>query len=580
MWFTVASRSDPDERVVRTLYAFRGLPAAVAAAIALAVAPSSASAAPYEVWSCRDAAGSPISAGAWSVAYDFTDASTTESTDSCASGGGYRAALAPGVARGVSGIDLRFAAPRGTTITDFELWRSVRIAGDGSSFQANVDEVVGGNAANPASACFASSADPTCGTDPTSPLSAANRWTKETPGPLDLIKIVSRCGQSCPASSPVAVESTLYRSRVVLDDPTAPAAAVTGGTLAAGAPVSGQASLSLAARDRESGVASVTLAVDGGAPTTIDSGNSLNACHLPYVDPQPCPADTERLFLVDTSTLTPGAHQVAGTAVDAAGNTTPWGPVDVVVAEPPVAEEPPAADPPAAIPPSAAVPPAVVPPAAVSGGAPDNGAPAVLRPRVDLRIEPGKAGVGPRIVGTVRTPAGRAIAGARLRVVRTPLGTAPNAKTTTDTVTTDAHGRFVAPRRSGAHRVRATFAPWDGAPVTRSVERDVRTTLRLSAESRQARRTTGQTYTLRGRVRGAGQATPRTPVQIEAIVRGRWRVVGTTRLSSTGRWTWRYRFRSVTRPTRFAFRATVLSAPAWPWSTRHSGRVHVHVDPR
>lgn len=577
---------------------------AVVAALVLAAAPSSAVAAPYEVWSCRDADGNPVSASAWVTGMDWVAGDAVEDVDTCLDGGGRRVALAPERSHiRLSAVDLRFDMPRGTSIVDFELWRSTRAANaleTTHSYVVALEELVGGVPAARAEDCRGldpgGASHETCGTRPAVPLDPANHYAKAAPGALTAIRLSARCQpgnaseQWCGAVSPVAASTTLDRSRVVLDDPTPPAAEVVGGSLAAGAPVSGPATLELAGNDAESGVATLSLAVDGGEPTTISTANSLNGCRRPYTSPRPCTPDTARVFTVDAATLTPGAHEVAGTVVDAAGNSTPWGPVQFEVAVPPAAEEPPvvtppAADPPVAAPPAAGpepvpAPPATPTPPVVSGGAPDNGTPAVLRPRVALRIERGKAGAGPRIIGTVRTPAGRAITDARLLVHRTPLGTAPNARATTDTVRTDTRGRFVAPRRSGAHRVRVTFAPWEGAPVTRTVQRDVRTTLRLTAEGGQARRRTGQTYTLRGRVRGAGQATPDTPVQIEAIVRGRWRVVGTGRLSPSGRWTWRYRFASVTRPTRFAFRATLLSAPAWPWSTRHSARVHVRVDPR
>jgi hypothetical protein len=526
-----------------------------------AVAP--AGAAPYEVWSCRDASGAPIAADAWFVNHEFMPASSGSTADDCATGGGFRVALRPGQAHSISGVELRFDVPRGTKIVDYELWRSAEVPSNPSFYEAGVDEFSdGGVVANVACSSFGIA----CGTDASTPLAAANRVAKQAAAPIDLIKVYARCrdGSCQPGAAPPA-ETTLYRSRVVLDDPTAPAAAAIEGTLLAGTVTQGGlGTIQVAGHDGQSGVAAVSLSLDDGPASTMPAGNALNGCRTPFVSPRPCPSDFAPVFAVDTATLAPGPHVASGTVTDAAGNQTSWGPVAFTVEAPPAPPTPP-------LPPPA---PAVV------AGIPDNGRPAVLQPRVRMSVARGGGSRAARVSGTVHAPDGTAIVGARIALRGRPLGTDRNRERTLATAVTDGRGRFrVAALPAGAYRVSASFVPWKGSPPTVTKQVRTRSTLRVTAQARPRRLVRGHATTLSGRLLGAGPATRGTLVQIEAIVRGRWRPVGTARVGSDGRWRWRYRFVRISRPTRFAFRATVAAAPAWPWGVRHSPRQHVRVDP-
>jgi len=534
-----------------------------------------AQAAPYEVWSCRDAAGAPVSADAWFVNYEFAPSTAGTSSDACATGGGYRVALQPGQSHTISGIELRFDVPRGTRILDYELWRSATVPTSASFYEAGVDEFADGAvAANVACDSFGLAP---CATDAADPLSPANHVTMQSAGPLDLLKVYARCRSgSCQAEPAPPAETTLYRSRVVLDDPTPPTAQVVGGSLAGGtAPATGLSTLQVAAHDGQSGVAAVSMAIDGGPAETIESGNALNGCRLPYTGARPCPSDASPAFLVDSGTLATGEHTAAGTVTDAAGNQTSWGPIAFTVAAPPVEPDPvPLPDP---VPVPTPIP---LPTPPVTGGIPDNGTPAVAQPRVRLTVARGGGRRAALVRGSVQAADGTPVVGARVALRGQTLGAKGQRDRDLATATTDRNGRFsVARLPAGAYRVTASFTPWSGSPPTVTKRVSTRSTLQLRASATPTRLAVGRRVTLRGRLQGAGPAAQRTLVQVEAIVRGRWRPVGTARATADGRWSWRYRFERVSRPTRFAFRATVPAAPAWPWGSRHSRTMHVRVDP-
>lgn len=358
-------------------------------------------------------------------------------------------------------------------------------------------------------------------------------------------------------------ETTLYRSRVVLDDPTPPAAEPIGGTLLAGTLRQGSlGTLQVAGHDGQSGITAINMTLDGGPTSTTESGNALNGCRVPYVSSRPCPSDFAPVFSVDTAALSPGSHNASGTVVDAAGNETSWGPVAFTVEAAPVAPVP---DP---------------TPPQISNGVPDNGTPAVLAPRVRMTVARGGGPRAPRVSGTVHAPDGTPVVGAKIALRGRPLGTGTNRERTLATATTDAQGRFtVTALPAGAYRVSASFAPWAGSAPTVTKQVRTRSTMRVTARIQPRRLVRGRSATLSGRLQGAGPATRGTLVQIEAIVRGRWQPVGTARAGADGRWRWRYRFVRITRPTRVALRATVAAAPAWPWGVRHSPRRYVRVDP-
>ena len=335
--------------------------ALLAAVVALGFWPVGAEAGTYTVWSCRGPVGEPLSTGAWEIANADPSITGVELSDTCASGGSVRVALtapnawpAPQQPRGQA----TFQLPAGTQIVDYTLWRAVRAVGAGLPgpyvFAAAVRETASGATTDRGCASFLAPPDYNCSVDGDFgvPLSPSNE-VAHTGVALDGLQLWAAClssGCSQLTFPSYSAEFQLFGSRVVVEDLTAPAAPQLSGSLVGSEPVTGVAPVTVHGGDPESGIAAMTLSVDGGPSQTIASGGS---CQEPYTLAQPCPTVAARTFSVDTVGLADGAHSLAGTITDAAGNTTSYGPVAFTVAHPPVS--PPAASPAPAVTPAPAV---------------------------------------------------------------------------------------------------------------------------------------------------------------------------------------------------------------------------------
>ncbi len=183
------------------------------------------------------------------------------------------------------------------------------------------------------------------------------------------------------------------------------------------------------------------------------------------------------------------------------------------------------------------------------------------------------------MTGTLRTPAGVAIAAARLTVSARQLGSDDERDRALPVVTTDSAGRFsFVVRGRGAERVTVAFAPAAGAAETVEAVATVREPASLTISRSRARLRRGEAIVLRGQLRGTGAAARGAVVELQAIVSARWRTVGTVHADARGRYAWRYRFVGVTRDTLFSFRAIVRRTPGWPWPELRARRLNVRVD--
>jgi hypothetical protein len=489
----------------------------VVAAAAGAIAPSTARAGSYDVWSCRGADGSALSAAAWTPGAGVAD--------TCAAGGSLRLAG--------EGL-LRFAPPPGTRIAGYELYRSAVVPRDDwwRDSGAKVLETAG--------ATSYTVSDGTAG-DPKQPLAPANRLVAKH-APLDALTLQVSCDWSCGSGN---ARMDLYRSRVTIDDPVAPA-----GSAAA----AGDDAVIVTGSDRGAGVASITLSLDGGPAQALASG-----CAPPYAVAPPCPAEVSRAFAIDAAD---GEHSASGTVVDAAGNVSAWGPVQLTLRRTPAAVAP-------LVTAAAAVPTA-------GNGTPAVEAPALRLARATVEHAPGAAAT---VSGTLRTASGAPIAGARLAVSSLDLAADDAEPRALPAVTTDAAGAFgVKVARDGAQRVTVAFSPRPGADPTARATATVRARLGLAVSSSRGRLVKGRVLTLRGRLRGAGASASGAMVTIESIVNGRWSPVGSTRAKANGGYAWTYRFVHLARDTIFSFRAVVERGPGWPWASRTSVPVKVRVD--
>jgi hypothetical protein len=531
----------------------------------------------YDVWSCRGPLGDPVGTSAWTLGATGAASGDVVLRDDCATGGPLMLSLAPGRAfePGVRG-SLTFTAPSGSHIDSWTVWRSLETAGpDPDSglydYAAALTERKGQADSDQGCATTQPSLYPCLAVGDSASWDAAGNRVDRTGTPvLDALALWVGCrGAVCDApllSAPATAR--LWGARVQVHDLSPPAVPELSGTLVGEEPVTGLATVVVESSDEGGGVAATTLAVDDGLPRTSAPAGPRGTCQEPYTVVQPCPSATARAFTVDTSTLADGPHTLSGTVADAAGNVTRWGPVTFTVAHPPVI--------PPVIPP---VTPPVDPPVTPQPPA-GNGVPAVKAPRVRLGSAAYvRAGGRVRLTGTVTTASGEPIAGAHLTVSARELATVSERVRSLPDAVTDSAGRFsVSVRGVGAERVTVGFAPSDGAAETARAVTTVRERASLTATRSKARLKRGQTVVVRGRLRGAGGAARGAIVELQAIVGGSWRTVGTVRADARGRYAWRYRFVHVTRDTIFSFRALIRSTPGWPWPELRSGRVQVRVD--
>lgn len=533
----------------------------------------------YDVWSCRDGAGLPLAAEGWGLTTRGAAPGDVEVSDSCASGGSLDLRAADqALANSVEGT-LTFAAPRGTSISAYRLDRYITAAvaapGYAHTFIVAVRERTATAESESGCASVLMLPDYNCSAegDRADPAAASNALVR-TGVALDDVQLQFRCiSRVCdrPLIGPGAL-LRLWRAQITLDDVSAPTAPELSGSLVSGAPIDGSGTLVVDSSDVGGGISGMTLQVDGGPPQLIAPAGPGGTCALPYTTPQPCPASAARAFTVDTAALADGVHSFSGSVIDAAANVTTFGPVAFTVAHP---------TPPLPLPPAPPAPPVVVPPTPIGNGSPIVTTPLLRLDRATVIRSGAKAA---RVSGTLRTPAGVPIVGASLVVTATDLGTDVGRTRGGWTVVTDATGRFSLPleapgaKASGAQLIEVAFSPAGAATATAWATTVVRADARLTAARSAARLRRGKAVVIDGRIAGVGAAGKGAVVELQAIVRGGWRTVGTVSAGADGRYSWRYRFVNTTRDTIFSFRALVRSSPGWPWPELRSRRLLVRVD--
>lgn len=544
-------------------------------------APATAHAGEYTVWSCRGPEGTPISTAAWHTRTNDAEPGDIEIADTCATGGSLAITV------GNEGIspdrkprgEAVFGLPRGATIAGFKMWRYVVAAADYAGAEYNYAAAtrelsVGGSSFDfgCASGLLLPSYNCSWEGTPSSPLDAANLFIQIS-SPLEGLSFWASCirvGCKPPITTPAA-EFKLFRSAVSIEDDDAPEVEKLQGSLAESPPITeGAGNLFVTAADTGGGVAAFEFEVDGGAPRRVAVGGG---CEEPFSEPRPCPREATRGIAVDTASLAPGAHSVAGRVTDAAGNATRFGPVDFTVASP-AAPEPSQAGSAEPLRPgggSTGV-------GADGGRRPDNGTPAVESPTLRLDAAKGlhRPARSTRLKGTLATATGEPIAGARLDVEVVEIGGKRDGEK--HFVYTDAAGHYAfdVPGK-GAQNVVVSYAPVLGGGPSRTVKALVRSKLGLSLTPHPSRLRTGQTVRFRGRLDGAGKAARGAVVAIQAIAGGRWTTVDTVAAGPDGRFTWTHRFRYVESDALFSFRAVVPRTPGWPWPTIRSRRIELPI---
>lgn len=135
-------------------------------------------------------------------------------------------------------------------------------------------------------------------------------------------------------------------------------------------------------------------------------------------------------------------------------------------------------------------------------------------------------------------------------------------------IRTNKRGRFVYRARRGPSR-RLLFVYPGGKGVTgriATVDVHVRADLRIKADRPQLRN--GEAVKLSGRLRGGKIPPGGALLELRVFTRGSWRPFATPRTDSKGRWSYDYRFETVTGTAKFRFRAALRKQPTYPYTAR------------
>jgi hypothetical protein len=446
---------------------------------------------------------------------------------------------------------LVFDAPQGTTIDAYRVAGQALVDDPGGE-QYDVGLFATGGASQPIQGCLST-------TDCDVELGNPFEYFSAPLGTDSLqLRVVCRSAGGCNVWNGSGGENaylTASRAEVVLRDDEAPTV-LASGTLAGGGTVGDILSADFDASDVGGGVASVALEIDGSVEDTQTPGGT---CVEPYTEKQPCPPNFNGQFVVDTAGMAAGVHTWEIVATDASGNVGSSGVGAFYLSAPPAPPAPP------------------LPPV----DTPTNGSPAVSNPVVTFDKTLTKIKSGSTVVsGRILTQAGQPVVGATVTLQTLDVGVFDSEAKGAGTVVTDGEGRFsVKVRADGAKKVTAFFVPFAGAAPTAMFSTVVRQELSLSAKaSRRVVKPLGS-VSISGRLSGAGDAAADAPVEIQAVIRGKWRAIGSEEANSRGNYKWTYDFVNVRRSADFRFRAVVRRNAAWPWPSEFSEPVKVSVRP-
>jgi hypothetical protein len=539
----------------------------------LVVAPARAGT--YDVYSCRLPDGSPAPTNGWvPFASAPPELGVSMTANSCGSAGGLRASLSSFVPAGVE-VGWKFTSPPATTIDGFELFRTATpvnplegvVAGYVSSLGAWPPFDLGQVADERCLTAFAGEVAP-CVNGlgvPGLAFDESNRYARRGIHASTLTLGVG-CWDLYAAANPLcyvtggpAAVLTVAAAKLTLRDDKAPTVSA---DLPEGSTVRAEVGVSISAADEGAGLAEKSLVVDGteGPRSPID--DLPPSCRRPFVDTVPCPLHRNASIPFDSHGYADGVHVLQAAVIDAAGNRSLSAPVSVVVANT----------------------------AGVSSRIPGpNGRAATrfARLRAWFAGRSRKAyrtlayGAATSVEGQLTTSDGLPIGGATLQVEQRDIGVASKAKEIA-TVTTDAKGRYtyrVARGASRSFRFSYTAFPGDVGPVALAqVAVHVRAGVSLRASPARVRN--GTVLTFKGRVLGE-RGTRRAVVTIYALSNGpRPRIpVETFRAAASGRFTYRYRFRSIPGPVAYRFEARVLKQTGFPYVEGASRPVTVRGRP-
>jgi hypothetical protein len=497
---------------------------------------SRASAATYEVSACRLPSGTPAPANGW------TTYGTRAASQINCPGGAMTSKPAAGQHSARALLGFEFAAPAGTTIAGYE-----RHA-DGDTKQVlgapppwnwiygEFGTVVGNDEILALGACD------NCG-------AFTAEWLRPDITPrLTRLFAGLRCGsQIANPCDGIGAFFALHWITLRLEDLRPPQILGASGSLIETAPQRGQRYLLLRLRDIGGGLLKTRVEVDGQRFSEQAVDDNAGRCRTPYTAPVPCKLAADVELPVDTSRIADGDHHLSVRIFDATGiNSALYGPVPITVDNAP----------------GSAGRAKLICPAAADG---------TLSRRLGARTTPfgGMASVSGRVGG------GISVRGARVKLVD-PSG-APAAA---GTARVGHRRRFrLRLRVRKPLLVRPVLVAPSGAPRLCGAQLRLRVRAGVRFAVAPKRLVNGETIKMKGRLLGLPVPSTGKTIVIQARARGipTWTNVSTVRSGSSGRFTFRYRFRRTFQRTVYEFRAVAPKQRAYPfargWSRSRSALV-------
>jgi hypothetical protein len=531
----------------------------------------------YHVYSCRMPDGGVAPVDGWSGSKTGT---FTYATNTCETGGALLAALGDQAKR-TANTDVAswtFSAPAGETLARGTLWRAGDAFG-GSALNASFqfweagpgehevfDQCVNG---------LGCSHEGTIG----EPFASANQVGLPAKSGSH-IYLHASCGGSaefeCPAGqgdpNNYAAALYLYGADLTLEQTTGPTVTSVGGELASASTVSGTSDVTFSANDPGAGIYEAVFNVDGRVVQASVPNEAGGSCRnvgqttdgLPaFLDLQPCPSSVSADVGLDASSLSPGAHHLIVTVLDAAGNSAPVLDRTIVVPATPSAS--------------------LLPGGATPAGTP-NGTGATSSAVITARwsstakvLLTTAFGRSETITGRLTDPGGVPISGAHIDVTSIAALTGATGSAMKGT-TTGANGAFAVhlPAGLSSRTVLLTYTAHTGEPrpaARRALQLAVQAPLTMTISPRTARSL--GTIRFHGRLLAGPIPRGGKAVILEARSgRGAWIEFHVVRTNSRGRFSSSYRFK-FPGPARYRFRVVCEQEADYPFASGASRAISV-----
>ncbi|MCU1490544.1 MAG: hypothetical protein JWM85_1949, partial [Acidimicrobiaceae bacterium] len=364
----------------------------------------------------------------------------------------------------------------------------------------------------------------------------------------------------------------LYAADLTLEQTTGPTVTSVGGELASASTVSGTSDVTFSANDPGAGIYEAVFNVDGRVVQTSVPNEAGGSCRnvgqttdgLPaFLHLQPCPSSVSTDVGLDTSSLSPGAHHLIVTVLDAAGNSAPVLDRTIMVPGPPLAS--------------------LLPGGAGAAGTPNGtGATssAVLTARWSSTAKVLLTTAFDRsetITGRLTDPGGVPISGARIDVTSIAALTGATGSAMKGT-TTGANGAFAVhlPAGLSSRGVLLTYTAHTGEPrpaARRALQLAVQAPLTMTISPRTARSL--GTIRFHGRLLAGPIPRGGKAVILEARSgRGAWIEFHVVRTNSRGRFSSSYRFK-FPGPARYRFRVVCEQEADYPFASGASRAISV-----